>query len=365
MNTTPTFDKLHLRFKLNGSYYDREDLMEVAYSYIKEGEPYEQSIGDFLMDWLNEKPFMYVRTSGSTGQAKQIRIHKQAMVNSAITSGDFFKINVGDNALHCLPAAFIAGKMMLVRAMILGLEIDLVEPNLTPLTGLSKTYDFSAMIPLQVENSLDKLDQVRKLIVGGAPIDSTLIDSLQDKSTEIFETYGMTETVTHIAAKKINNFSNSENLENSNFKILPNITIGTDDRGCLVIDAPNIAEQVIVTNDLVSLVSADSFKWKGRIDHVINSGGVKLVPEQIEKKLAEVIPSRFFIYGVDDSSLGQKLIAVVEGKKDPKLLETIKGLTSLEKFEHPKEVYFIDTFLETENGKVKREATIEKVVNQL
>jgi O-succinylbenzoic acid--CoA ligase len=362
MNTTPTYDKVHLRFKLNDSYYDREDLMEVAYSYIKEGEPFEQSIGDFLMDWLNDKPYMYVRTSGSTGDAKQIRIQKQAMVNSAIASGDFFGINVGDSALHCLPAAYIAGKMMLVRAMILGLEIDLVEPNLNPLEGLSKTYDFSAMIPLQVENSLGKLDQIKKLIVGGAPITANLIESVQDRSTEIFETYGMTETVTHIAAKKINNFSNTSSLEKSHFRILPNITIGTDDRGCLVIDAPNIAEEIITTNDLVELLSADEFRWKGRIDFIINSGGVKLIPEQIEKKLAEVISSRFFVYGVDDDSLGQKLIAVVEGKEDSRIAEAVKELKSLDKFEHPKQIYFTETFLETENGKIKREATVEKLL---
>ncbi|EKF56073.1 o-succinylbenzoic acid-CoA ligase [Galbibacter marinus] len=359
---TPSYDKVHLRFKLNGSYFDREDLMEVAYSYIKEGEPYEQSIGDFLMDWLNEKSFMYVRTSGSTGEAKPIRVQKQAMVNSAIASGDFFGINVGDSALHCLPAGFIAGKMMLVRAMILGLEIDLVEPSVSPLEGLDKIYDFSAMIPLQVENSLPKIDQIKKMIVGGAPISSSLIDSLQDKSSEIFETYGMTETVTHIAAKKINNFSNSENLATSNFKILPNITIGIDDRGCLVIDAPNIAEEVIVTNDLVELVSADEFQWKGRIDHVINSGGVKLIPEQIEKKLAEVITTRFFVHGIEEASLGQKLILIIEGRQDAKLLENIKNLSSLDKFENPKEVYFTDAFLETENGKIKRKATVEKSV---
>lgn len=365
MNTIPTFDKVHLRFKLNNTYFDREDLMEVAYSYIKEGEPFEQSIGDFLMDWLNDKPFMYVRTSGSTGEAKHVRIQKQAMVNSAIASGDFFGINVGDSALHCLPAAYIAGKMMLVRAMILGLEIDLVEPNLRPLEGLSKTYDFSAMIPLQVENSLDKLNQIKKLIVGGAPITRTLIKSVQHMSTEIFETYGMTETVTHIAAKKINNFSNPKEQEESNFKILPNITIGTDNRGCLVIDAPNIAEEVIATNDLVELLSADEFKWKGRIDFVINSGGVKLIPEQIEKKLAEVISPRFFVYGIDDPSLGQKLIAIIEGQEDPKLLEAIKGLKSLDKFEHPKQIYFADVFLETENGKIKRDATIDKALKQM
>lgn len=360
---TPSYDKVHLRFKLNGTYYDREDLMEVAYSYIKEGEPFERSIGDFLMDWLNEKSFMYVRTSGSTGEAKSIRIQKQAMVNSAIASGDFFGINVGDSALHCLPADFIAGKMMLVRAMILGLEIDLVAPSSSPLKGLNKSYDFSAMIPLQVENSLPKIDQIKKMIVGGAPISSTLVKRLQNKSSKIYETYGMTETVTHIAAKKINNFSKSENISTASFKVLPNITIGTDDRGCLVIDAPNIAETVIVTNDLVELVSADEFQWKGRIDHVINSGGVKLIPEQIEKKLAEVIATRFFVYGVEDLSLGQKLIAIVEGKQDLQLMERIKNLSALDKFENPKEVYFIDQFLETENGKIKREATVKKVVN--
>ena len=221
MNIMPTYDKIHLRFKLNNTYYDREDLMEVAYSFIKEGEAYEQSIGDFLMDWLNDKPFMYIRTSGSTGIPKRIRIQKQAMVNSAIASGDFFNISVGDTALHCLPAAYIAGKMMLVRAMILGLEIDLVEPNLTPLKDLRKDYDFSAMIPLQVQNSLSQLHQIKKLIVGGAPLSSSMVESLQDKPTEIFETYGMTETVTHIAAKKINNYSSTKEREESHFKILP------------------------------------------------------------------------------------------------------------------------------------------------
>lgn len=361
MNTMPTYDKIHLRFKLNNTYYDREDLMEVAYSFIKEGEAYEQSIGDFLMDWLNDKPFMYVRTSGSTGIPKHIRIQKQAMVNSAIASGDFFNITVGDTALHCLPAAFIAGKMMLVRAMILGLEIDLVEPNLTPLKGSRKDYDFAAMIPLQVENSRSKIHQIKKMIVGGAPLSNSLVESLQDTPTQIFETYGMTETVTHIAAKKINTFSTDQQREASHFKLLPNITIGLDDRGCLVIDAPNIAEEVIVTNDLVELIGANEFIWKGRVDHVINSGGVKLIPEQIEKKLAALISTRFFVHGIPDVELGQKLVLVIEGKKDAQLIEAIKGLKSLDKFEHPKAIYYADRFLETENGKVIREATLEKI----
>ncbi|MEH6706210.1 AMP-binding protein [Galbibacter orientalis] len=360
MENTPSFDKVHLRFKLNGTYFDREDLKEVAYSFVKEGEPYEQSIGDFLMDWLNNKDHLYVRTSGSTGTPKHIRIQKQFMVNSAIASGDFFNISVGDSALHCLPAEYIAGKMMLVRAMILGLEIDLVAPTLHPL--IEKEYDFSAMIPLQVYNSLDKLNNIKQLIVGGAAVKKELIESVQNKDTLVYETYGMTETVTHIAAKQINNFRSAEAMENAHFKVLPNVKVTLDKRNCLVIDAPYIAEETIVTNDIVALISADEFDWKGRYDNIINSGGVKLIPEQIEKKLAPIIQQRFFVYGIEDAELGEKLIMVVEGKEDSKLETEIKKVGDLEKFEHPKSIYFLDKFLETENGKVIREPSVHKAL---
>ncbi|MEL4308514.1 AMP-binding protein [Joostella sp. CR20] len=361
MENTPSFDKIHLKFKLNGTYFDREDLKEVAYSFVKEGEDYEQSIGNFLMDWLDAKDHLFVRTSGSTGTPKHIKIQKQFMVNSAIASGDFFGISVGDTALHCLPAAYIAGKMMLVRAMILGLEIDLVAPTLHPLEEIEEQYDFSAMIPLQVSNSLNKINNIKQLIVGGAPVTKDLVESVQDKSTQVFETYGMTETVTHIAAKKINNFSASESIDSAHFKILPNVTISTDKRGCLVIDAPYIAEETIVTNDIVTLISESEFDWKGRYDNVINSGGVKLIPEQIEKKLAKVISQRFFVYGLNDAELGEKLILVIEGKAQEALKTSVKELKSLEKFEHPKAIYFTDKFEETANGKLLREATVEKL----
>ncbi|EIJ40350.1 acyl-CoA synthetase (AMP-forming)/AMP-acid ligase II [Galbibacter orientalis DSM 19592] len=360
MENTPSFDKVHLRFKLNGTYFDREDLKEVAYSFVKEGEPYEQSIGDFLMDWLNNKDHLYVRTSGSTGTPKHIRIQKQFMVNSAIASGDFFNISVGDSALHCLPAEYIAGKMMLVRAMILGLEIDLVAPTLHPL--IEKEYDFSAMIPLQVYNSLDKLNNIKQLIVGGAAVKKELIESVQNKDTLVYETYGMTETVTHIAAKQINNFRSAEAMENAHFKVLPNVKVTLDKRNCLVIDAPYIAEETIVTNDIVALISADEFDWKGRYDNIINSGGVKLIPEQIEKKLAPIVQQRFFVYGIEDAELGEKLIMVVEGKEDSKLETEIKKVGDLEKFEHPKSIYFLDKFLETKNGKVIREPSVHKAL---
>lgn len=358
--TNPTFDKVHLKFKLNGLYFDREELTEVAFSFVREGEPFEKSIGDFLMDWLNNKDHLFVRTSGSTGIPKTIKINKQYMVNSAIASGDFFNISVGDTALHCLPADYIAGKMMLIRAMILGLEIDLVAPTLNPLEEVKKEYDFSAMIPLQLKNSLGKINQIKNLIVGGSYVSKALIDAVQSVDTNIFETYGMTETVTHIAAKQLNNFNETTGSLASHFKLLPNISIQKDDRDCLVIDAPYISEDTIVTNDIVDIISDSEFEWIGRYDNVINSGGVKLIPENIESKLSGVIPNRFFVIGKEDESLGERLVLVVEGESSQlkKVEDKIKSLTILDQYEVPKEIVFLDKFNETENGKIIRELAV-------
>ena len=135
---TPDYTKVHARFKLDNVSYNHEDLMEVAYSYVKEGLYYQQKLGDFLLDWLDDKDYIIVRTSGSTGKPKKLKIKKQAMVNSAIATGDFFELNPGDKVLHCLPSNFIAGKMMLVRAIVLGLELDMVEPAAWPLLDYEK-----------------------------------------------------------------------------------------------------------------------------------------------------------------------------------------------------------------------------------
>ena len=277
----PSFKNVHLRFRLNGLYFNREDLKEVAYSLVKEGVPYEQAIGDFLMDWLNEKDELEVQTSGTTGTPKIIKLKKHHMVNSAIATGDFFGISVGDKALHCLPSNFIAGKMMLIRALILGLEIDTVMPSSTPLKGLPyKEYDFSAMIPLQVKNSLNELARIKTLIIGGAAVSEPLMKDLQKLPVKAYETYGMTETITHVAAKSLNASSKTDT-----FKGLPGVNFASDDRNCLLIDAKEVSDNKIQTNDIVEIVSKSEFKWLGRYDTIINSGGIKLIPEQIELKL--------------------------------------------------------------------------------
>lgn len=343
-----TYENVHNQFKLNGFQLDKDDLCRVAYSFIKEGEDFEKPVGDFLLDWFDSKTYIEMQTSGSTGTPKIIKVDKQAMVNSALATGDFFGLQAGNRALQCLPVKYVAGKMMLIRSIILGLDLDYVAPSSHPMEGLEEKYDFVAMVPMQAQNSLKELKNVKKLIVGGARISASLEKELMKLPTQVYETYGMTETITHIAAKRV-----GEKI----FTVLPNVTISYDDRNCLVIHAPNIiAEETVITNDLVELVNENQFKFLGRIDNVINSGGIKIIPEQVEQKLEGGIERRFFIASKEDKELGEKVVLVVEGATieiDPATFDV------LDKYEHPREIIFIPKFKETENGKFLRNASLE------
>ncbi|MFH6934850.1 AMP-binding protein [Flavobacterium sp. FlaQc-30] len=342
-----THKNVHNYFKLDGYHLNAADLCQIGYSFIKEGDAYERSIGEFFLDWFDHKDYIEMTTSGTTGLPKLVRLEKQAMIQSALATGDFFGLKPGDKALLCLPTQFIAGKMMLVRSLILGLELDVVVPSTEPLAYNNKQYDFVAMVPLQVQNSIEKLKNIKKLIIGGAKIDSSLEEKLLPLKTEIYETYGMTETITHIAAKRVGE---------SVFSILPNVKIEKDDRGCLVIYVSSISDEPIVTNDLVDLVNENQFSFLGRFDNVINSGGVKLIPEQIEAKLTGKINNRFFVTGVPDTTLGEKLILVIEGEKQdfaPDFFDV------LGKFEKPKEIVFVPKFKENENGKLLRKPSLQ------
>lgn len=349
MTTTISYQRVHNLFKLNGFHLDRNDLCRVAYSFIKEGEEFEKWVGDFILDWFDNKAYIEMTTSGTTGLPKLIKIDKQAMVNSAIATGNFFDLKPGDKALHCLPTKFIAGKMMFVRSFILGLDIDFVAPSSHPMLHNDTKYDFVAMVPLQAQNSLSALKNVKKLIIGGAKISKTLEKGLSKLKTEVYETYGMTETITHIAAKKIGDEA---------FSVLPNIKINVDERNCLIIDAPAISQELIVTNDLVELVGENQFVFLGRMDNIINSGGIKLIPEKIEDKLSDKINSRFFVTGMKDDVLGEKLVLIIEGEVQP-ISEDIFDV--LDKYEKPKEVFFVKKFTETENGKIKRLEILENI----
>lgn len=345
-----TYKNVHNRFKLNGVHFTKDDLCRIAFSYIKDGEEYQHHIGQFLLDWFDENDYVTVKTSGTTGKPKQIEISKEAMVNSALATGDFFKLQSGNSALLCMSAQYIAGKMMLVRALILGLELDVVAPSSSPLVNCNKKYDFVAMVPMQVENSLPCLNLVKTLIIGGARLNYSLKENLKSVSTAVFETYGMTETITHIAAKSIHD---------DFFTALPNVQIQQDDRNCLIVNATKISKEEIVTNDVVKVLSNTTFKWLGRFDNVINSGGVKLFPEEIEEKLQNKIEQRFFVTSKEDDVLGQKVVLIVESEEEFVLDSSV--FQDLEKFEKPKQIFFTDKFIETENNKINRIKTVLKI----
>ena len=357
----PKFNKVHNRFKFNGLSFNHNDLKEVAYNLIKEGESYEKVTGNFLIDWLNNDDYLYVNTSGSVGQSKTIKLLKQAMVHSAIATGDFFGLEPGDTALHCLPSHFIAGKMMFVRALVLGLEIDFVEPSAHPIFDYEKTYDFCAMIPLQLKHTINYTQNIKTIILGGSKVTKPLLEKIKVNTSKFYETYGMTETVTHVAVRQL---KSKAAAGESYFKALEYVSFEQDERQCLIIHAPKLLKDAVVTNDIVDLKSATSFNLLGRFDNVVNSGGVKLFPEQIEEKLQPVIDERFIIASEEDPTLGEKLILIVENPRDSaeSIGNRIKYLKGLTKFEVPKEIYTIDKFKETVNGKIQRKETIKAVI---
>lgn len=346
-----TYKNIHNRFKLNGYHINLEEMYYVAYSFIKEGEPFEQHVGNFLLDWFDDKSYIELSTSGTTGTPKVIKIEKQAMLDSALATGDFFGLKPGDTMLHCLPTNYVAGKMMFVRSFILGLDMKFVEPSSDPMKNIDEEFDFCAMVPLQAKNSLEKLKakKIKKLIIGGAKVHKALEKELVKLPMDIFETYGMTETITHIAAKKIGETA---------FTVLPNVKIYTDDKKCLVIKAPRISKDEITTNDIVDLVSENQFVWKGRLDNIINSGGIKLMPERIEDKLSTLIPRRYFVSGQYDEILGEKVVLYVEGES---LTIEDSVFEGLDKFEKPKNIVFISKFKETATGKIMRKESLESL----
>jgi O-succinylbenzoic acid--CoA ligase len=345
------FEEIHKNFCLNGIDFSSKEAL-LYYTKNVDDEIYE-----FTKNWLNDKDHVIVQTSGSTGKPKQIKIQKVFMINSALATGKYFNLLANTSALLCLSPKYIAGKMMLVRAMVLGWQLDVIEPKSNPFRG-EKQYDFSAVVPMQLYHSLADLHKIKTIIVGGGAVSKSLQEKLQKLKTNIFATYGMTETITHIAVKKLNKV----NDEKQYFEVLPNVTISKDERDCLVIDALKIAENQTITNDLVEIINKNKFKWLGRFDNIINSGGIKISPEIVEEELIKIINQRFFITSKKDSVLGEKLILIIEGKADDKLKEKLQKeilqLKTISKYEKPKSIYFIDRFIETETQKINRKETL-------
>lgn len=311
--------------------------------------PWQTSIINFVSDFLSDKPIVNVQTSGSSGKPKQISLLKLRMRNSAEITGDFLKLKENDTALLCLSPDYIAGKMMLVRAMILGLDIYCIEPKKEFLQNLNLRFAFSAMVPLQAIANKKWLSKIDKLIIGGGSLSQRNIETLiQTHHKGLYQTFGMTETISHVALKR---------LSEPFYSGLKNISFSLSSNKTLVIGAPHLLDEPITTNDLVELKSNTAFQWLGRIDNIINSGAHKIIPEKVESIIGKILDVPFFVFGIQDECLGEKLILCIENEKSPIDLELLRTL-ELNRFEIPKEIYTTKQFIRTETGKIQRKKTI-------
>ena len=308
----------------------------------------------FLNDWYAPKKYIEVQTSGSTGKPKTIRLQKDFVAASANRTINYFGLKKSDKILHCLPSKFIAGKLMIVRALLGELDLHLTAPSTDFSILESERFQFAAMVPNQVEK-LFKLkswdSNLAQLLIGGAAISSSLEDKLHSVKTACYSSYGMTETATHIALSKIN----GEEAD-SFYHCLENISVGISNKNCLQINIPELSEKVLETTDLAELKDEKTFKILGRSDYVIISGGNKYVPEQLEKKLEPFIKVPFLISSKPHVELGQQIVLIIEGVKNPKWFEEINQTcqNNLEKFERPRKIIFKTKLPRNENGKIIR-----------
>jgi O-succinylbenzoic acid--CoA ligase len=341
---------MHSDFRLNGVPRGLDHLLSYSNELSNKKQEYLSELGRFILDWYSDNPHVVLITSGSTGKPNQILAPKTMLSASAMTTIKAFNLQPKQQALMSLPVTHIAGKMMLIRALLAGLWIDTIEPTAT--FEVSKIYDFTAMTPHQLRNSLDQINQFKQIIVGGAPVDDSLRAAVKGHASRIFSTYGMTETYSHVA---LQNLSAGE----THYTAVNHVRFSTNGDD-LVIHAPHIGIKKLLTTDCVDLISSTEFIWKGRSDYVINSGGIKLHPEQIEKALSAHISVPFFTFGKQDQQLGQSLCIVFEGYMPNQIENIISKLDTISRYEKPKDYFVLSQFVRT-NGKILRNQTIRTI----
>jgi O-succinylbenzoic acid--CoA ligase len=348
---------------LNNQQYSFKELLQYSAENVCSATtmPWEKEVYRFIIDWLSDQDHIIQYSSGTTGKIKEIRLSKQSMIASASSTCKYFRLKEKQTALHCLPIEYIAGKMMIVRCMTGNLNLYLTIPkSKLDLTGFD-TIDFCAMVPLQVLNILtarNKRLPVSKLIIGGAEINPALESMLLNIPTEVYATYGMAETCSHVALRRINGPGRQEV-----YHALPDVKLSCDNRNCLVIDASYLPNQV-VTNDLVKLTGPGSFKWIGRFDNLINSGGVKIVPEEVEASIRSKALPECAVIGLPDAELGQKLVFVFEEGKTPLTIpELITDFENiLPRHWQPKEIISIKKLPRNKSFKIDRKKLIEMIL---
>ena len=272
---------------------------------------------EFLAEWHNDSPTVLVHTSGSTGKPKPMYVEKRRMEASARMTCDFLGLREDDTALLCLPLDYIAGKMVVVRSLVRGLRLVSVEPSGEPLNTELGRLDFAAMVPMQVWNSLqvpeqrERLMQIRQLIIGGGAIDDALARALVGLPNQVWSTYGMTETLSHIALRRLNGPEASEW-----YTPFEGVGLSLTAEGCLVIDAPLVCEERLTTNDLAEIDSQGRFRILGRKDNVVCSGGIKIHIEEVERLLNSHLSAPFLISKRRDEKFGEAVVLLTEGSAE-------------------------------------------------
>lgn len=322
----------------------------------KNFENWEKLFWNFIYAWFdNGKQDISIKTSGSTGKPKIIFHNKKHMKASALATCKYFNLNKNKTALLCLPASSIGGAMMIVRALESRMNLIIEKASSNPLKNLKEEIDFVAMTPMQVQKTIienaEKWLLIKMLIIGGGKVSNSLTKEIIKHNINAFSTFGMTETISHIALNKIG--------ENKTYTALENCYFSKDDNDCLIISAKHIGIDSLKTNDIVELYDNKNFKWLGRKDNAIETGGIKIIPEIIEQKIAHLFTTRFFISSLPDKLLNNKIILLIENKNEHITFAELKKV--LTKYECPKELFLLEKFDETINGKIKRKNTLKQL----
>lgn len=310
----------------------------------------------FLSEWNDASEFVHVQTSGSTGAPKPMLVEKRRMLASARITCDFLGLRSGDTALLCMSLDYIAGKMMVVRSIERGLKLISVEPSGHPLSNV-EYVDFAAMVPMQVYNSLqvpeerERLMRIRHLIIGGGAIDDQMAAELRTFPNAVWSTYGMTETLSHIALRRISGPDASEW-----YTPFPSVRVTYNDEGCLVINAPEVCEEPLVTNDIVEFSSDHSeFRIIGRRDNVICSGGIKIQIEEVERHLRPHLHVPYLLTKRHDPKFGEVAVLLTEGSVE-EAREVCQRMLS--KYHQPRYYLHVARIPLTETGKPARQEAI-------
>lgn len=311
----------------------------------------------FLQEWFSPSPSLRLHTSGSTGTPKEIVVLKSKMMQSARITCDYLGLKQGDKALLCLPLDFIAGKMMVVRALFAGLNLFPEEPDGHPLANTDTHFDFAAMVPLQAYNSLrdesqkQKLSHIKHLIIGGGAIDPALEKELLTLPNAVYSTYGMTETLSHIALRRLNGRNPGRF-----YTPLPSVELSLTPDNRLIVDAPLVADERCITNDIAELLPDGRFRIIGRSDNTINSGGIKIQIEEVEQLLSAHIEANFAITSIPHPKFGESVVLLVDDSVNPQAIATIVT-TILPRHQQPAIIHLTQSIPLTGNGKIDRAAT--------